>query len=150
MSSASSAVTYTSIYIDSEPDRVFWGADEEISDGGPEDPQTQPVPQDEDEREPMFVQAEEQPLPPIVSPTAESPGYVTELDPKENPEEYKDDETEDGQVDYPIDGGEDGDDDDGDSSRDDADDEDGDEEEEEHPTPADSAVVIPTVEPDSP
>ncbi|GKD24839.1 hypothetical protein Tco_1231053, partial [Tanacetum coccineum] len=33
MSSASSAVTYTSIYTDSEPERVFWGADEEISDG---------------------------------------------------------------------------------------------------------------------
>ncbi|GKG28060.1 hypothetical protein Tco_0406387, partial [Tanacetum coccineum] len=84
MSSASSAVTYTSVYTDSEPDRVFWGADEEISDGGSprvivygydglsmqpvappspdyipglEDPQTPPVPQDEDEREPMFVQA---------------------------------------------------------------------------------------------
>ncbi|GKG48344.1 hypothetical protein Tco_0510229, partial [Tanacetum coccineum] len=33
MSSASSAVTYTSVYTDSEPGRVFWGADEEISDG---------------------------------------------------------------------------------------------------------------------
>ncbi|GJV70625.1 hypothetical protein Tco_1490620 [Tanacetum coccineum] len=35
MSSASSAVTYTSVYKDSEPGRVFWGADEEPSDGGP-------------------------------------------------------------------------------------------------------------------
>ncbi|GJY40398.1 hypothetical protein Tco_0427668 [Tanacetum coccineum] len=34
MSSASSAVTYTSVHTDSEPGRVFWGADEEISDGG--------------------------------------------------------------------------------------------------------------------
>ncbi|GJZ32520.1 hypothetical protein Tco_0577956 [Tanacetum coccineum] len=35
MSSASSAVTYTSVYTDSEPGRVFWGADdEEITDGG--------------------------------------------------------------------------------------------------------------------
>ncbi|GJY74013.1 hypothetical protein Tco_0478444 [Tanacetum coccineum] len=139
-----------------------------------EDPQTPPVPQDEDEREPMFVQAhdpdyvpepiypeyipledehefptEEHPLPPIVSSTAEPPGYVTESDPEEDPEEYEDDETKDGQVDYPMDGGDDGDDDDGDSSRDDADDEDEDEEEE-HPAPADSAVVIPTVKPDSP
>ncbi|GJX45888.1 hypothetical protein Tco_0262564 [Tanacetum coccineum] len=32
MSSASSAVTYTSVYTDSEPGRVFWGADEDISD----------------------------------------------------------------------------------------------------------------------
>ncbi|GKD23747.1 hypothetical protein Tco_1225450 [Tanacetum coccineum] len=208
MSSASSAVTYTSVYTDSEPGRVFWGADEEISDGGiprvivlgydglpmqpvappspdyipgPEDPQTPLVPQDEDEREPMFIQAhdpdyvpepiypeyipledehelpaEEQPLPPVDSPTAESPGYVTESDPEEDPEEYEDDETEDGPVDYPMDGGDDGDDDDGDSSRDDADDEDEDEdeedeeEEEEHLAPADSAVVVPTDEPVSP
>ncbi|GJV05758.1 hypothetical protein Tco_1343414 [Tanacetum coccineum] len=204
MSSASSAVTYTSVYTDSEPGRAFWGADdEEISEGGiprvivlgydglpmqpvappspdyipgPEDPQTPPVPQDEDEREPMFVQAhdpdyvpepiypeyipledehefpaEEQPLPPDDSPTAESPGYVTESDPEEDPEEYEDDETEDGPVDYPMDGGDDGDDDDGDSSGDDADGEDEDdedeEEEEEHLAPADSAIVIPVDEP---
>ncbi|GKE48921.1 hypothetical protein Tco_1480179 [Tanacetum coccineum] len=146
---------------------------------GPEEPQTPPVPQDEDEREPMFIQphdpdyvpepiypeyipledeheflVEEQPLPPVDSPTAESPGYVVESDPEEDPEEYEDDETEDGPVDYPMDGGEDGDDDDGDSSGDDADDEDEDEEdedkedeeEEEHLAPADSAVVVPTVE----
>ncbi|GJV44879.1 hypothetical protein Tco_1429415, partial [Tanacetum coccineum] len=35
MSSATSDVTYTSVYSDSEPDRAFWGADyEEISKGG--------------------------------------------------------------------------------------------------------------------
>ncbi|GKE77526.1 hypothetical protein Tco_1543646, partial [Tanacetum coccineum] len=35
MSSASSAVTYTSVYTDSEPGRAFWGADdEEIPEGG--------------------------------------------------------------------------------------------------------------------
>nr|GEZ27435.1 hypothetical protein [Tanacetum cinerariifolium] len=34
MSSASSVVTYTSVYTDSEPRRVFWGTDEELSDGG--------------------------------------------------------------------------------------------------------------------
>ncbi|GJV94054.1 hypothetical protein Tco_1541867 [Tanacetum coccineum] len=171
MSSASSAVTYTSVYTDSEPGRVFWGADEEISDGGsprvivygydglpmqlvappspdyipdPEEPQTPLVPQDEDK-------PEEQPLPPVALPTVESPGYVAKLDPKEDPEEYEDDETENGPVDYPIDGGDDGDDDDGDSSWDDTDDEDEDgedeEEEEDHLAPADSAVVVPTVEP---
>ncbi|GKG16222.1 hypothetical protein Tco_0358545, partial [Tanacetum coccineum] len=121
-----------------------------------ENPQTPPVPQDEDEREPMFVQAhdpdympepiypeyipledyhefpaEEQPLPPIDSPTAESLGFITESDLEEDPEEYEDDETEDGLVDYPIDGGDDGDDEDGDSSKDDANDEDKDEEDEE-------------------
>ncbi|GJQ93392.1 zf-CCHC domain-containing protein [Tanacetum coccineum] len=156
MSSASSAVTYTSVYTDSEPGRVFWGADEEISDGGIPRVITPPVPQDEDEREPMFIQphdpdyvpepiypeyipledehepsVEEQPLPPVDLPTAESPGYVTESDPEEDPEEYEDDETEDGSVYYPMDGGDDEDDDDGDSSRDDADDENEDEEEEE-------------------
>ncbi|GKG61549.1 hypothetical protein Tco_0621258, partial [Tanacetum coccineum] len=46
--------------------------------------------------------AEEQPLPPIDSPTAESLGYVIESDPEEDPEEYEDDETEDGPVDYPM------------------------------------------------
>ncbi|GJT01859.1 hypothetical protein Tco_0823028 [Tanacetum coccineum] len=170
MSSVSSVVTYTSVYTDSEPGRAFWGADdEEISEGGI--PRTPPVPQDEDEREPMLVQAhdpdyvpepiypeyipledehefpaEEQPLPPVDSPTAESPGYVTESDPEEDLEEYEDDETEDGPVDYPMDGGDDGDDDDGDSSRDDANDEDEDEDgedEEEHLAPADSAIVVP-------
>ncbi|GKB33158.1 hypothetical protein Tco_0872559 [Tanacetum coccineum] len=100
--------------------------------------------------------AEEQPLPPVDSPTAESPGYNTESDPEDDPEEYEDDETEDGPVDYPMDGGDDGDDDNGDSSRDDANDEDEDEdeedeeEEEEHLAPADSAVVVPTDEPVSP
>ncbi|GJZ50399.1 hypothetical protein Tco_0604589 [Tanacetum coccineum] len=32
--SSSSTVTYTSVYTDSEPGRVFWGADDELSDGG--------------------------------------------------------------------------------------------------------------------
>nr|GEW43776.1 putative reverse transcriptase domain-containing protein [Tanacetum cinerariifolium] len=83
MSHTSSAVTYTSVYTDSEPGRVYWGADEELSDGGPprvtvygydglpmlpvappspdyipglEEPQIPPAPQDEDEHEPMFIQ----------------------------------------------------------------------------------------------
>ncbi|GJS53930.1 hypothetical protein Tco_0627292 [Tanacetum coccineum] len=110
-------------------------------------PQTPPVPQDEDEHE---FPAEEQPLPLVDSPTAESPIYVIEMDPEEDLEEYEDDETEDGQADYPMNGGDDGDDDNGDSSRDDANDEDEDdedEEEEEHLTPADSAIVIPVDEP---
>nr|GEY78283.1 reverse transcriptase domain-containing protein [Tanacetum cinerariifolium] len=138
----------------------------------PEEPQTPPVPPDEDEHEPIFIQphdpdfmpepkypeyisledehillVKEQPLPPIGSSTAESPEYVTESD----PEEYEDDEIEDGPVDYPMDGGDDGDDDDSDSSRDKADDKDEDEEdkaeeEEEHFAPTDSVVVIPTNE----
>nr|GFD22143.1 hypothetical protein [Tanacetum cinerariifolium] len=90
-----------------------------------------------------ILSAEEQPLPPVVSPTVESSGYVTESDLEEDLEEYEDDETEDG---------DDGDDDDGDSSGYDADDEDEDEEEEEeeHLALADSAVVIPIDELASP
>nr|GEW16776.1 hypothetical protein [Tanacetum cinerariifolium] len=202
MSSTSSAVTYTSVYTDSEPERVFWGADEVLSDEGssrvivygydglpmlsvappspdyipgPEETHTPPAPQDEDEHELVFIQphdpdfvpepiypeympledehillAEEQPLPPVVSPTTESLGYVAESDLEEDPEEYKDDETKDGPVNYPMDGGDDGD-DDGNSSGYDADDEDEDEEdeeeeeeeEEEHLAPDDSTIVIP-------
>ncbi|GKF35553.1 hypothetical protein Tco_0112311, partial [Tanacetum coccineum] len=161
MSSASSAVTYTSVY-------TSLYADEEIFDGGslrvivygydglpmqpvappspdyipdPEEPQTPPVPQDEDEREPMFIQAHDPDYVP-------EPMYVAESDPEKDPEEYEDDKTEDGPIDYPMDGGDDGDDDDNNSSRDDADYED--EEEEEHPAPTDSAVIVPTVEPVSP
>nr|GEZ45877.1 hypothetical protein [Tanacetum cinerariifolium] len=144
---------------------------------GLEEPHTPPAPHDVDEHEPMFIQphdpnfvpepiypeyiplkdehvlpAEKQPLPPVVSPTAESPEYVAESDIEEDPEQYEDDETEDGSVDYPMDRGDNGDDDDGDSSGDDADDEDEDEdeedeeEEEEHLALADSAIVIPTDE----
>ncbi|GJU85327.1 hypothetical protein Tco_1292873 [Tanacetum coccineum] len=146
MSSATSAVTYTSVYTDSEPGRAFWGADDEEAHdpdyvSEPIYPEYIPL---EDEHE---FPAEEQPLPPVDSPTAESPGYVTESDPEEDPEEYEDDETEDGPVDYPMDGGDDGDDDDDDSSRDDSNEEDeddeDDEEEEEHLAPADSAIVVP-------
>ncbi|GJV42385.1 putative reverse transcriptase domain-containing protein [Tanacetum coccineum] len=103
------AVTYTSVYADSEPGRVFWGTDEEVFEGGV--PRVivygydgfpiQPVPQDEDEREPRYIRgtwtllcarsciprvqtteeehlfpAEEQPLPPVDSPTTESPGIT--------------------------------------------------------------------------
>nr|GEZ95990.1 hypothetical protein [Tanacetum cinerariifolium] len=171
MSSASSAVTYTSIYTDSELGRRFWGAGEELSDRGssrvivygydglpmmpvappsldyipgPEEPQTPPAPQNEDEYELMFIQPHDPNF---------SPGYVAESDPEEDPEEYEEDEAEDGPIYYPMDGGDDGDDDDddGDSSGYDADDEDEDdedeeEEEEEYLAPADSAIVITTDE----
>ncbi|GKG08424.1 hypothetical protein Tco_0334256, partial [Tanacetum coccineum] len=136
MSSASKAVTYTSVYTDSEPSKLVAPPSPDYI-PGPEEPHTPPIPQDEDEREAMFIQphdpyyvpepiypeyipledehvfpVKEQPLPHVDSPTAESPGYVTESD----PEEYEDDETEDGLVDYPMDRGDDEYDDDGDSS----------------------------------
>nr|GEU45925.1 putative reverse transcriptase domain, ribonuclease H-like domain, aspartic peptidase domain protein [Tanacetum cinerariifolium] len=52
MSSASSAVTYTSVYTDSKPRRVFWGADKELSDGGyvaESDPEEDPEEYEDDE-----------------------------------------------------------------------------------------------------
>ncbi|GKF19020.1 hypothetical protein Tco_0067658 [Tanacetum coccineum] len=168
MSSTTSDVTYTSVYTDSEPGRAFCGADdEEVSEGGiprvivlgydahdpdyvPEPIYPEYIPLEDDHEFP----AEEQPLPLVDSPTAESPGHVTESDPEEDLEEYKDDETEDGPVDYPIDGGDDEDDDDGDSFGDNADgededgeDEDEEEEVEEHLAPADTTIVIPVDEP---
>nr|GEW90845.1 reverse transcriptase domain-containing protein [Tanacetum cinerariifolium] len=96
-----------------------------------------------------ILPAKEQLLPPVVSPTAESPEYVAESDPKEDPEEYEEDEAEDGPADYLMNRGDDGDDDDDgnssgyDTDDDDEDEEDEKEEEEEHLTPADSTVVIP-------
>ncbi|GJR85980.1 hypothetical protein Tco_0209991 [Tanacetum coccineum] len=149
MSSASSAVTYTSVYTNSEPGRPVAPLSPYYI-PGPEEPQTPPVPQDKDEREPMFIQ----PHDPNYMPEPMYPEYIP-LEDEHDPEEYEDDETEDSPVDYPMDGGEDGDDDEGDSPRDDADDEDEDEddedeeeeeEEEDHLAPADSAVVVPTVE----
>nr|GEW56088.1 hypothetical protein [Tanacetum cinerariifolium] len=44
---------------------------------GPEDPQTPPVSQDKDEQDEHVLPTEEQPLPPVDSPTAESLGYAS-------------------------------------------------------------------------
>ncbi|GJR92280.1 hypothetical protein Tco_0264454 [Tanacetum coccineum] len=170
MSSASSVVTYTSVYTDSEPGRIFWGVDEELSDRGsprvivygydgllmqpvappspdnipnPEKPQAPLVPQDEDEREPMFIQphdpdyvpepiypeyipledehvfsVEEQPLPPVDSPTTRSPRWIMTRFIWDDSADRDEDEE--------------------------------DQEEEEHLAPADSAIVVRTVKPISP
>ncbi|GKG11372.1 hypothetical protein Tco_0342772, partial [Tanacetum coccineum] len=130
---------------------------------GPKDPHTPPVPQDEDECELMFVHAhdpdyvpepiypeyipledehvfpaKEQPLPPVHSPTAMSPGYVADSDPEEDPKEDSDKE----HADYPADEGDDDDDD-----TDDEVEESFEEEEDEHLAPADpSGVPVPSVE----
>nr|GEW17105.1 hypothetical protein [Tanacetum cinerariifolium] len=183
MSSSDFAVTYTSISFEDVPFwgiRFFGMQQPDSPEVAPQSPiQTPPIPQGEDERELMFIQPhdldyvpepmyseyipledehmlpdEEQPLPPVVSPTAESSGYVAESDPEEDPEEYEDNKSEDGPVDYPMDRGHDGDDDDSDLFGDYANEEDEEEEdaeeEEEHLASADSAVVVPTVEPISP
>ncbi|GKA64332.1 hypothetical protein Tco_0763938 [Tanacetum coccineum] len=93
---------------------------------------------------------EEQPLPDAVSPTADSLGYVIELDPEEDPEEDDDEDPKEDPANYPVDGGDDNDDED-ESSDDDEDDDDvdieGGEEEEEHPVPTDSTTVaLPAVD----
>ncbi|GKF31901.1 hypothetical protein Tco_0101699, partial [Tanacetum coccineum] len=81
---------------------------------------------------------EEQPLSADALPTAQSPDYVPESDPKADPEEEDDEDPEEDLVDYPIDEGDDGDDED-ESSKDDEDE--SSKEEEENPAPADSTVV---------
>nr|GEX59120.1 hypothetical protein [Tanacetum cinerariifolium] len=84
---------------------------------------------------------EEQPIPTAVSPTAESPGYITESKPEMEPEEEDgdDEKYEEDTIDYPTSGGDNNADDDGDDlSEDDVDDEeeeessDSEEDEEEH------------------
>ncbi|GKE49549.1 hypothetical protein Tco_1480807, partial [Tanacetum coccineum] len=162
MSSASSAVTYTSVYTDSEPGRVCWGADEEISDGG--SPRVivyeydglpmQPVAPLSPDYYPEYLApsddeapTEDQPLPDDASPIVLSSSYVLDSDPEKDPEE----DSEEEHADYPTDGG-DGDDEPYDDDNDDDDDtdddeeeptkdEDDDEEEEDHLALADSSAA---------
>ncbi|GJU25750.1 putative reverse transcriptase domain-containing protein [Tanacetum coccineum] len=100
MSSASSAVTYTSVYTDSEPGRVFWGTDEEISDGGvprvivlgydglpmqPVDPPSPDyVPGPEHPASPDYVPGPEHPPSPIEIPFVPEPEYPEYLVPSED------------------------------------------------------------------
>nr|GEZ00228.1 hypothetical protein [Tanacetum cinerariifolium] len=104
---------------------------------GPEYPEYLPPADD-------VLSAEEQPLPTAVSPTVESPGYITESEPEMEPEEEDgdDEKSEEDFIEYPTSGGDDDADDDGDDlSEDDVDDEDeeessdSEEEEEEHLAP---------------
>ncbi|GJU53083.1 hypothetical protein Tco_1226797 [Tanacetum coccineum] len=100
MSSASSVVTYTSVYTDSEPGRVFWGADEEIPDGGvprvivygydglpmqPVDPPSPDyVPGPEHPSSPDYVPGPEHPPSPIEIPYVPEPEYPEYLVPSED------------------------------------------------------------------
>ncbi|GKB28384.1 reverse transcriptase domain-containing protein [Tanacetum coccineum] len=107
-----STVTYTSVYINSKPWRFQRVSDEELE-----------------------AAMEDQPLPTDASPTALSPGYIADSNPKEDEEDPEEDP-----ADYPADGG---DNDDNESSDDDDDDDDveKDEEEEEHLALTDPSVV---------
>ncbi|GKE99148.1 hypothetical protein Tco_0022499 [Tanacetum coccineum] len=178
MSSATSAITYTSVYTDSEPGRAFWGADdEEISEGGilrvivlgydgllmqpgappspdyipgPEDPQTPPVPQDKDEREPMMsmnFQLRSSHYLLLIYLLLSHPDMLLSRIPRRIQRSTR--MMRKRMVRY---GEDDGDDDEDDLSGDDAngedeDDEDEEEEEEEHLALADSAIVVPVNEP---
>ncbi|GKC23447.1 hypothetical protein Tco_1025597 [Tanacetum coccineum] len=153
MSSASSAVTYTSVYTDSEPGRVFWGADEELSDGGsprvivygydglPMQPVAPPSPD--------YVPGPEHPPSPVEVPYIPEPEYPEYLVPSDDEAPMEDqplpadaspvalspgyvadsdpeEDSEEDHADYPADGG----DDDDEPSDDDDDDDTGDEDEE--------------------
>ncbi|GJR02056.1 putative reverse transcriptase domain-containing protein [Tanacetum coccineum] len=141
------------------------GADEELSDGGPEHPPSPnyvpgpehpplpievpyvPEPEYPEYLVPSDAEAplEDQPLPADASPTALSLGYMADSDLEEDLEEYP----EEDHADYPADGGDDNDEPSGDDDDDTVDedeepfkDEDDDEEEEEHLALADSFAVL--------
>ncbi|GJS25407.1 hypothetical protein Tco_0454039, partial [Tanacetum coccineum] len=150
--SSSSKVTYTSVYTNSEPGRVFWGADEELSDEGsprviiyrynglPTQPVAPPspnyVPGPEHPPSPDYVPGPEHPP----SPVEVTPSYVADSDPEEDPKE----DLEEDHADYPADGGDDDDepsDDDNDADDEEEETSDDEEEEEEHLAPADPSVI---------
>ncbi|GKB79246.1 hypothetical protein Tco_0946141 [Tanacetum coccineum] len=157
MSSASSAVTYTSVYTDSEPWRFYWGVYR--YDGLPmhlHPPSPVYVPY---VPEPKYLKylvpsdgeapIEDQPLPVDASPTALSLGYVADSYPEEDLEE----DLKEDHANYPVDGGdgndEPSDDDDDDDEADDEDEEaseDEDDDEEKQLALADSSAV-PIVDP---
>ncbi|GKA17924.1 hypothetical protein Tco_0697761 [Tanacetum coccineum] len=112
--SSSSTITYTSVYTDSEPGRVLWGADEDRAPRppdyvpGPEHPPS-PIevpyvlePEYPEYLVPFDAEAplEDQPLPADASPTALSPGYVADSDPDEDPDE--DPTTSDEELEAPM------------------------------------------------
>ncbi|GJY98467.1 hypothetical protein Tco_0515377 [Tanacetum coccineum] len=161
--SSSSTVTYTFVYTDSEPGRVFWGADEELSDGGsprvivygydglPMQPVAPPspdyVPGPEHPQSPNYVPGPEHPPSPVNVSYAMWQTLILDEDPGEEPKEDH--------AGYPADGedydDEPSDDDDDDDDTDDKDeepfeDEDDDKEEEEYLALADS-FAVPVVDP---
>ncbi|GJX71555.1 hypothetical protein Tco_0308726 [Tanacetum coccineum] len=144
MSSASSAVTYTSVYTDSEPGRVFWGADEEIPDGGVprvivygyDGLPMQPV----DPPSPDYVPGPEHPPSPIEIPYVPEPEYPEYLVPSKDEAPMEDQPLPDDASPAALSPGYVPDSDPEEHPEED------DEEEEEHLAPADSSI-IPIVDP---
>ncbi|GJW88776.1 putative reverse transcriptase domain-containing protein [Tanacetum coccineum] len=96
----------------------------------PPSPDYVPIPE-ELEQEPSLPEfVPEPPLPAIVSPTTDSPGYVPESDPEEDPKEDDDEDPKEDLADYPTD-----------RDDDDEEEDEDDEEEEEYLAPADSTAV---------
>ncbi|GJQ94956.1 hypothetical protein Tco_0006095 [Tanacetum coccineum] len=168
MSSASSAVTYTSVYTDSEPGRVFWGADEEISDGGSPrvivygydglpmqlvaPPSPNYVPRPKHPSSPNYVSGPKHPPPPVYLPYVPESEYPVYLAPSDDEAPTEDQPLPDDASPIALSPGYDGDDEPSDDDDDDDDtddeeeeepseDEDDDEEEEEHLAPTDSSIV---------
>ncbi|GKC59129.1 hypothetical protein Tco_1086727, partial [Tanacetum coccineum] len=135
--SSLSTVTYTSVYIDSEPRRFQWVYDDEPEAPGEAPPSPDYVPGPEHPPSPDYVLGPEEPeqalLLPDYVPKTRVPrvlGYVADSDPEEDPEEDP--------ADYPADGGYDDADDKDEEASEEKDD---DEEEEKHLASADSSVV---------
>ncbi|GKF70516.1 hypothetical protein Tco_0203573, partial [Tanacetum coccineum] len=77
--SSASTVTYTSVYTDSEPRRVFWGVDEELSDEGPKHPPS-----------PDYVPGPEHPPSPAEVPYIPVPKYPEYLVPSDDEVPWED------------------------------------------------------------
>ncbi|GJV13011.1 hypothetical protein Tco_1354552, partial [Tanacetum coccineum] len=116
------------------PDYVFGPEEPEQA---PPSPDYVPGPEHTDDE----IIAEDQPGAEDASPTAQSPDYVLESDPKADPEEDDDEDPEEDPVDYPADGGDEGDDEEGSLEDDDMYIKADEEEEEEHLAPTNSVVV---------
>ncbi|GJU91405.1 putative reverse transcriptase domain-containing protein [Tanacetum coccineum] len=171
---SSSIVTYTSVYTNFEPGRVFWGADKEPSDRAPPrviiyrydrlpmQPVTPPspdyMPEPEHPPSPDYVPGPEHPPSPIEVPYVLKPEYPEYLVPSDAEAPLEDqplpEDPEEDHADYHANRG-DGDDepfddeddnDTGDEDEEPFEDENDNEEEEEHLAPADSSV-IPIVDP---
>ncbi|GJW84200.1 putative reverse transcriptase domain-containing protein [Tanacetum coccineum] len=160
MSSASSVVTYTSVYTESEPGRPVAPPSPDYVPEPEHPPSLDYVPGPEHPPSPIDVPnipepeypeylvpsngeapMEDQPLSDDASPVALSPGYMPDSDPEEDSEEEH--------ADYPTDGGDDDDEPSDDDDDDDTDDEDkepfedegDDKEDEEHLAPANSSAI---------
>ncbi|GJS96595.1 hypothetical protein Tco_0803563 [Tanacetum coccineum] len=160
--SSASTVTYTSFYTDSEPGRVFWGADEELSDGGsprviiygydglPMQPVALPspdyVPGPEHPPSPDYVPGPEFPPSPVEVPYVPEPEYPEYLVPSDAEAPLEDQPLPADASPTALSPGYPSDDDDDDDDTDDEDEEsfedEDDDEEEEHLALADSSVVL--------